>query len=101
VKRALAWIAGLAGIAALGRLLARRSARTRAGASAAEPEPAVDPAEELRRRLAEQRTEGPGGDPSPQAEATADVAGETLDERRARIHAKAQEAIASMRGPQA
>ena len=101
MKRALAWIAGLAGIAALGRLLARRSARTRAGAPAAEPEPGLDPAEELRRRLAEQRTAGPRSDPSPQAAAAADVAEETLDERRARIHAKAQEAIASMREPEA
>lgn len=56
----------------------------------------ADPAEELRQRLAAQRTT----DAAPPEE-TADVAGETLEERRARIHEKAQQAIDSMREPPA
>jgi hypothetical protein len=95
VKRALAWFAGLVGIAALGRWLAHRSAST----PAAEPEPAPaaagdDPAEELRQRLAASRTPEQA---APVAAAQAE--GETLEERRARIHAKAQEAIDAMREP--
>ncbi|RDI75906.1 hypothetical protein Gocc_0325 [Gaiella occulta] len=90
VKRALAWVAGLAGIAALGRLLARRGTTSQAPAPApAEPlagEDDVDPAEVLRRKLAAQRSGPAEGEQA-----------ETLDERRARIHARAQETIASMR----
>ncbi len=83
-------MAGLVGIAALGRLLSRRSAP----ATVTEPAPAVDPAEELRQRLAAQRT---GDDASP-AEAPEPI-GETLEERRARIHEQAQQAIDAMREP--
>jgi hypothetical protein len=95
VKRALAWLAGLVGIAALGRWLARRN---HPSATVAEPVPVPeanavvadaggDPAEELRQKLAHARAaEEPG------AEAPA----ESLDERRARVHAKAREAIDSM-----
>jgi hypothetical protein len=87
VKRALAWLTGLVGIAALGRMLARRR---QPAESIAEPSPAPidDPAEELRRKLADQRQ------PEPEAEPV--VAAETLEERRARVHAKAREAIDAM-----
>ncbi len=87
MKRALAWLAGIAGIAALGRMLARRR---HPAESIAEPpaNTADDPAEELRRKLADQRR------PEPEVEPAA--APETLEERRARVHAKAREAIDAM-----
>ncbi len=98
MRRLFGWTAGLVGIAALARILARRQARTAAG-----PAPALDPAEELRRKLDESRgqatsggagattTAGPAATPDAPAEPT-----ETLDERRARVHAKAQEALEAM-----
>jgi hypothetical protein len=97
VRRLFGWTAGLVGIAALARILARRQARTATG-----PAPALDPAEELRRKLDESRgqaasgdagakTAGPTATPDAPAEPT-----ETLDERRARVHAKAQEALEAM-----
>ncbi len=85
-------MAGLVGVAALGRVLSRRRAATGVG----EPASAADPAEELRQRLAAQRT----ADTTPIGE-TENATGETLDERRARVHAKAQQAIDSMREPPA
>jgi hypothetical protein len=95
VKRSLAWFAGIVGIAALGRLLSRRKA---APALAEHPAPAdtvtdeaaidpADPADELRRTLAAKRQPEVVGEPE---------AGETLDERRARVHAKAREAMDAM-----
>ncbi len=85
-------MAGLVGVAALGRLLSRRCAATGVG----EPASIADPAEELRQRLAAQRT----ADTAPPGE-TEDATRETLDERRARVHAKAQQAIDAMREPPA
>ncbi len=86
MKRAFAWFAGLVGIAALGRMLARR--RHAAGSSVEPPDVAADdPAEELRRKLADKRQ------PEPQVEP---VAEESLEERRARVHAKARAAIDEM-----
>jgi hypothetical protein len=101
VKRAFASLAGLIGIAALGRWLAKR---THPVASPVEPVEAVppaeataaDPAEELRRKLADARVTEPDVDSAPKPpDETLD---ETLDERRARVHAKAREAIDSMAG---
>ena len=96
MRRLFGWTAGLVGIAALARILARRQARTATG-----PAPALDPAEELRRKLDESRgrtaaddvgaTSAPAAEQSPRAEPA-----ETLDERRARVHAKAQEALEAM-----
>jgi hypothetical protein len=96
VRRLVGWTAGVVGIAALARLLAKRQART--GAASAPP---VDPAQELRRKLDESRAEPlPGArtsTPGAAGEPDAPPApGETLDERRARVHAKAQEALAAM-----
>jgi hypothetical protein len=104
VKRALASLAGLIGLAALGRWLAQRRrpaepvADTVAdpvaapvAAPVADPiaaDAAGDPAEELRRKLADAR------DAEPEDEAAAEP--ESLDERRARVHAKAREAIDAM-----
>ena len=99
VKRALAWFAGLVGIAALGRFLAGRSrARpvppTPEAALDAAPEPGDDPAEELRRKLAEAR-DSPEA-PEPVAPEPAAARDEELDDRRARVHAQAREAIEAM-----
>jgi hypothetical protein len=88
VKRALAWLAGVAGIAALGRVLARRKLSVESVASHPAASAAADPAEELRRKLAAQREPEPEAGPAP--------AVETLEERRARVHAKAREAIDAM-----
>ena len=89
-------MAGLVGIAALARLLARRRVYHRAPAPRSEAPPsAADPAEELRRKLSETRTTtdepARGAEPAPPAE--------TLEERRSRVHAKAQEAIQAMQDP--
>jgi hypothetical protein len=95
VKRAFASLAGLIGLAALGRWLARRghpdtSPAGSVEATAPAESQAADPAEELRRKLADARV-------AEQDDAsTAEVPAETLDERRARVHAKAREAIDSM-----
>ena len=98
MRRLFGWVAGLVGIAAAARYLARRS-------RAATPPPApsttqADPAEALRRKLDEARTEPSA--PAPPDSATAEAAArETLDERRARVHAKAEAAIAEMQEPPA
>lgn len=86
MKRTLAWLAGLAGIAALGRILARRKLSSEKLAEHPAVAATADPAEELRRKLADQRQ--PEAEPAPVAE--------TLAERRARVHAKAREAIDAM-----
>jgi len=92
VKKAVAWVAGLVGIAALGRWLAQRSRSRRADVAVA-PAPAGDPATELRRRLDETRD----------AQAPATASGETavtagsIEERRAAVHRQAEDAIAAMR----
>lgn len=96
MKRSLAWLAGIVGIAALGRLLSRRKAAPAPGeqsaatdtiAEEAASDPGADPAEELRRKLAAQR--------EPEAPAEPERI-ETLEERRARVHAKAREALDAM-----
>ncbi len=98
MKRAFASLAGLIGLAALGRWLAGRRhpvtspAEPVEGTAPSESLPA-DPAEELRRKLADARVADP--DDAPAAEPPA----ESLDERRARVHAKAREAIDSMSDP--
>lgn len=86
MRRLIGWLAGIAGVAALARLLSRRHGRP------APTAPAPDPAEELRRRLAAARETEPAGEGAPEAEADL-----SLDERRARVHEKAQEAIDAMR----
>ena len=91
VRRLFGWMAGLAGIAALARLLSARQARHEL------PSPVAgspDPADALRQKLSASRADSSA---SPAAATDASPA-ETLDERRARIHAKAQEAIESTQG---
>jgi hypothetical protein len=95
MRRLFGWMAGLAGIAALARLLSARQARHEPRSPVGGP---PDPADALRQKLSASRAE-------PTTSAVADAAApldasstETLDERRARIHAKAHEAIESMQG---
>lgn len=108
MRRLIAWLAGLAGVAALVELLRRRS-------QPAAPSPgsrqADDPAEELRRRLAEARATAATAEQAPAAAVTEDLSGEperadgpgpepvgpSIEERRADVHARAQAAIESMR----
>jgi len=98
VGRLFGWLAGLVGIAALARVLARR--RRRRDAPAVTP-PVVepDPAGELRRRLDETREETAASYEHEPEPAAAEAPTETLDERRARVHTKAQEAIEAMQDP--
>ena len=86
MRRAFAWMTGLVGVAALARLLRRRQREQPPGT------PVDDPAAELRETLA--RSRGPD---SETPEPTREPQETSLEERRARVHAKAQEAIESMR----
>jgi hypothetical protein len=88
MKRVIAWLTGIVGIAALCRMLARR--RHAAGPDVEQPPVTApdDPAEELRRRLAARR--------QPDGEIEQAAPSETLEERRERVHAKAREAIDAM-----
>ena len=82
MRRLLAWLACVGGAAyVLSRRLRRRGA----------PEPAADPAEELKRKLEESRG-APAAEPEPEP------AGGSLDERRRAVHDKARAAIDEMRG---
>ena len=80
------------GIAALARLVAARRSRTPAPALPVPSPAAADPAEELRRKLAESRDTG-GSAAEPQEPS---APRESLEERRARVHAMAQEALSAM-----
>ena len=98
MRRLFGWVAGLVGIAAAARYLARRS-------RAATPPPApattqADPAEALRRKLDETRIE-PSAPPPPEPATAEEAPRETLDDRRARVHANAEAAIAEMQEPPA
>jgi hypothetical protein len=86
MRRLLTWLAVSLGIAALARRLRRmRTARARG----ADPEARVeDPADELRRKLAEARIE---------AMATVPAAPETVEERRAEVHDQGRSALEEMR----
>ncbi len=99
VRRLLGWTAGVVGIAALARTLARRRGDHK-------PAPAVPPvddrADALRRKLDESRAAEPEPGPAAAPEASTverSKPTETIEERRARVHAKAQEAIAAMQEP--
>ena len=77
------------------------SPRRQARVGRAPAPPPVDPADELRRKLDESRSEAaPAGvSPGPSTAVHRDepaAPAETLEERRARVHAKAQEAIEAM-----
>ena len=105
MRNLVRWMAGLAGIAALAKLFGARP-RTVPALTQAEPD-GDDPAAELRRKLAEARSGAP--DAAAQEPVTAasadpterprpvDEPGRSLEERRAEIHARAQDAIDAMR----
>ncbi|HSS74476.1 MAG TPA: hypothetical protein VLK53_13015 [Gaiellaceae bacterium] len=96
MRRLFGWTAGLIGIAALARLLAARRTRAEVPALPAPAPPAEGPAEELRRKLAESReVDAPAAEPTEPSERK-----ESLEERRARVHAKAQEALSVMDDPE-
>jgi hypothetical protein len=91
MRRALAWIGGALGLAALARLLRKRR---RAAAPAAVVPPAADPAEELRAALDETRAgDDPAGEEADEGEPA------SLEERRRKVHERAQEALDAMRDP--
>ena len=97
MRKLVGWIAGLVGIAALARVLARRRGPRALPPAASATTP--DPADELRRKLSETRAAA-GADPAMTPERASEPA-ETLDERRSRVHEKAQQAIQAMQEPPA
>lgn len=87
MRKLLAWVAGALGLVALWRALRRHEA--------AEAPAGPDPAEELRRTLAERRA---AEEPAPVTPPpTPDPERPSLDERRRRVHERAQKAIDAMR----
>jgi hypothetical protein len=110
MRNLVRWIAGLAGIAALARLVRARSRTVPAlprGESTTDELGGEDPAAELRRKLADARSGAPGTTEesavavaSPE-EGTPEAPERSLEERRAEIHARAQDAIESMRNDDA
>jgi hypothetical protein len=97
VRRLVGWTAGAVGIAALARTLARRRVHH---APAASPAPPVDDhAEALRRKLDETRATEAAPPAAEEREPEPEAPQESLEERRARVHAKAQEAIDAMQEP--
>ena len=117
MRRLFRWIAGLVSVAALAKLLSGRRRGHAAPQSAPDVPLEPDPADELRRKLAEVRASAPADEPAPPVEpaaaapqeadtaeaaetggAAADEApAPSIEERRAAIHARAQEAIDAMK----
>jgi hypothetical protein len=92
VRRLLTWAVVTLGIAALVRGLRRRSvAAEQETSESVEAVPEDDPADELRRKLAESRAEE---EAAPPASTTAPV---TVDERRAAVHDAGRSALDEMR----
>ena len=89
MRRWLAWLGGAIGVAALLRALRRRHEETVHEVPAPQP----DPADELRSALAETR------EPEQPAAPAGAEQPPSIEERRRRIHERAQEAIDSMREP--
>jgi hypothetical protein len=84
------------GVAALARLLVRRRAhQAPPSPPVPTPAPVEDRAEALRRKLDETRGTEPR-EPEEPVTPEAETPKESLQERRARVHAKAQEAIEAM-----
>jgi hypothetical protein len=115
MRNLVRWMAGLAGIAALAKLVRARPrtvpALPHGESTTDEPisdEPqGGDPAAELRRKLADARSGAPGTtEESAVAVAATDERSpeepeRSLEERRAEIHARAQDAIEAMRNDDA
>ena len=87
MRRLVRWTIITLGVAALVRWLKRR------GQEPAPALPAEDPADELRRKLAESRA-----DDEPAA-AVVEPPSETVDDRRAEVHAKGHSALSEMAPP--
>ena len=86
-------MAGLVGVAALARYLARRERATTLPAPTTSER---DPAAELRQKLSESRVEPVATEEPLPGPKSPMVPQESLEERRARVHAKAEAAIAEM-----
>ena len=95
MRRLIGWTAGVVGVAALARMLARR----RPAPKPVAPPPADDHAEALRRKLDETRASDAASAPTSTADVEDEAPRESLENRRARVHAKAQEAIDAMQEP--
>jgi hypothetical protein len=89
MRRSLTWLGVAAGALAFWRWRVRR--RTPA------PPPAEDPAEELKRKLAESRSEEAPATGEPERPTPAQPQG-SLDERRREVHDRARQAIDEMLG---
>jgi hypothetical protein len=83
-------MAGVVSIAALARLLSRKRHH-----EAEQQPPQHDPADELKAKLAAAREPEP-----PETPAQPEPEPLSIDDRRAQVHEKAQEAIDEMRGPE-
>ena len=105
MRRLLTWIAGGLGVVALLRQLLRRQPLPPPAPPPAESAEA-DPAEELRAKLEQARDtaddreefDAAEGTPVDTVEATPAEPTNSLEERRRRVHDKAQEALGQMRG---
>ncbi len=87
MRKLLTWIVVTLGIAALIRRLKRRGAE--AEPTPLEPQPAGDPADELRQKLAESRSTVEAQEaPSPE---------ETVEERRTEVHDQGRATLDEMR----
>lgn len=108
MRRALAWVGGALGLAALWRFL--RQEQEAARPAPAPPEPSLatepDPASELRAKLDEARDaasdrddyDAAEGQPLDEVERAPEPPG-SLEERRRAIHEKAQQALGEMQQP--
>jgi hypothetical protein len=86
MRKLATWVVVTLGIAALLHRLKRR--RAASAEPDAPPAPAADPADELRRKLAESRTASAAPEAVPEA---------TVSERRADVHDEARTALDEMR----
>ena len=89
MRRRLTWLLVSAGIAALVRRLRRRTNEPTAPADLPATDATSDPADELRRKLAETRSDEERADePLPEA---------SVEDRRAEVHAEGRAALDDMR----
>jgi hypothetical protein len=87
MRKLATWLLVTLGVAAVARRLRRRRAAPAAAPAAGQP-PSSDPAEELRRKLAESRTPGAATEVVPEA---------TVADRRAGVHEEGHAALDEMR----
>lgn len=92
MRRLLTWLLVSAGIAALARKLRRRATGATTPAVPPAGDTTSDPAGELRRKLAEARSDDEEGADEPLPEAS-------VEDRRAEVHAEGRAALDDMRSP--